>query len=126
MSHAASRVWPEPLLSQGLHGRVVLDYDRLKFLEGRSVLIRPEIFDSQNSVGRRGSLHVVQDPSQPGGVRVEIQMEYPEMGDMGGSHAHTERLPVPPGEVEALLMTEFNGAFTYTEHRPDGPTKTVG
>lgn len=123
---AGPPVGPEPLRTTGLHVHVALDYDRLKFLEGRSVLVRPEIFDSQNSVGRRGSLHVVQDSAQPGGARLEIQMEYPEMGDMAGSHAHTERLPIPAAEVEALLLTEFNGAFTYTEHRPDGPTKTVG
>lgn len=106
--------------------RLVLDYDRLKFLEGRPVLVRPEISDSPNSVGRRGSLHVVPDAAQPGGFRLEIEVQYPEMGDMAGAHAHTERLVVAPAEVEPLLLTEFNGAFTYTQVRPDGPTKTLG
>jgi len=110
----------------GSIGGVGLDYERLKFLEGRSVLVRPEIYDSQNSVGRRGSLHVVQDAAAPGGCRLEIQLEYPEMSDMAGARAHTERLVVPPAEIEPFLLTEFNGAFTFTERKPDGPTKTIG
>jgi hypothetical protein len=119
------RAW-EPLPRARLHGAVPLDYDHLKFLDGRSVLVQPEIFDSQNSVGRRGSLHIVRDPAQPNGCRVEIALEYPEMGDMAGDHGHTERLIVAPAELEPLLLTEFNGAFTYTQRKPEGPTKTAG
>lgn len=102
------------------------DYDRLKFLDGRSVLVRPEIFDSQNSVGKRGSLQVVRDDSQPAGCRLEIALEVPEMGDMAGEHGHTERILVPIEELEALLLTEFNGAFTYTQRKPEGPARTIG
>ncbi|HEX2099285.1 MAG TPA: hypothetical protein VHF69_01405 [Candidatus Synoicihabitans sp.] len=102
-----------------------LDYDKLKFLDGRSVLVQPELHQSQNSVGKRGSLHVVQDAAAPGGCRLEIALEYPEMSDMGGLHGHTDRLPVPPQDWEALLLTEFNGSFTYTQRQSDGPTKTV-
>jgi hypothetical protein len=104
---------------------VAYDYDRLKFLDGRVVLVQPEIFDSQNSVGRRGSLHVVRDESRPEGFRMEIQIEMPEMRDMNGLPGHTEKLLVPPGEIEALLLTEYNGAFTYTQRKPGGPTRTA-
>jgi hypothetical protein len=104
---------------------VAYDYDRLKFLDGRVVLVQPEIFDSQNSVGRRGSLHVLRDENRPEGFRIEIQIEMPEMRDMNGPPGHTEKIPVPPGEIEALLMTEYNGAFTYTQRKPGGPTRTA-
>ena len=100
-------------------------YDQIKFLDGRSVLLKPEIFDSQNSVGRRGSLQVVRDANQPEGYRIEIAIEMPEMGDMAGAHAHAEKLVVPPAELESLMHSEFNGAFTYLQRKPGGPTRTA-
>jgi hypothetical protein len=128
-----SRGWPwdEPAASRNLsprpalHAAVAYDYDKLKFLDGRVVLVQPEIFDSQNSVGRRGSLHVLPDETRPEGFRMEIQIEMPEMRDMNGPAAHTEKIPVSSAEIEALLLTEYNGAFTYTQRKPGGPTRTA-
>lgn len=100
---------------------MAFDYDQLKFLDGRSVLVRPEDFQSQNSVGKRGSLQVVRDASAPGGFRLEIALELPEMSDMGGEHGHTGRIPIPAEAIEPMLLTEFNGAFTYTQPSLGGP-----
>jgi hypothetical protein len=111
---------PEPL-----HGPVALPYERIKFLDGRMVLVQPEIFDSKNSVGKRGSLHVIRDENAPAGYRVEIAFEVPEMGDMGGPHGHQARRPVPAEDLEQLLRTEHNGTYTYTQRQPGGPTRTV-
>lgn len=101
------------------------DYESIKFLDGRIVLVQPELHATQNSVGRRGSLHVVQDASRPEGYRLEIAIEFPEMSDMGGERAHQGRRPVPPEDIPALLRTEHNGTFTYTERQPGGPTHTL-
>lgn len=104
----------------------MVDYDRLKILEGRNVLVQPEIFDSQNSVGIRGTLHVVPDSATPLGCRVEIAIGFPEMSDMAGQHGHEERIPVAPAELEELLLSENHGAYTYTQRKSDGPTRTAG
>ena len=116
----------EPSAAAPLNEAVLPAYDRIKFLDGRSVLVRPEIFDSQNSVGMRGTVHVVPDPTHPGGYRVEIALGYPEMSDMAGEHGHEERLPLSPAEVEELLLSEYRGTYTFTQHKAEGPTRTAG
>ena len=103
----------------------VPDYDQIKFLEGRIVLVQPPLHATQNSVGRRGSLHVVADDARPEKYRLEMAMECPEMSDMGGARGHQARRVVPPEDLPDLLASEPNGTFTYTERQPGGPTHTV-
>lgn len=105
---------------------MVLDHDRLRSLEGRNVLVQPEIFNSKNSVGIRGTLHVLPDTTRPEGCRVEIAVGFPEMSDMGGQHGHEERIPIASAELEELLASEYRGAYTYTQRKSDGPTRTSG
>lgn len=97
----------------------------LRALHGRSVLVKPEIADSPNSVGKRGSLRVVDDLELPGYLKVEIVIEFPEMSDMNGLPAHQEIIPLTAHELTELLASEDAGAYSFTQRNADGPTESL-
>ncbi|MBW8781482.1 MAG: hypothetical protein JF599_06310 [Verrucomicrobia bacterium] len=97
----------------------------LRALDGRSVLVKPEISDSPNSVGKRGCLRVVDDLELPGYLKVEIVIEFPEMSDMNGLPAHQEIIPLTAHELTELLASENGGAYSFTQRNVDGPTESL-
>jgi hypothetical protein len=102
-----------------------MNLEKIRSLDGKTVLVKPAVPDDANSVGLRGSLKVTEVPATPGVPRVEIVLSYPERSDVNGRPAHEEIVPLSSVDVARLLASEVNGADAY-EYRLTGGGREVG
>lgn len=118
---------PEPIGAHHSINLVIsmnLDLDRVRRLDGANVLVKPAHPEDPNSVGLRGTVCVHDLPNEPGVVRVEIVLDYPERGDMNGPPAHEEVIRLSQADVGRLLAGELGGTGTYEFTLP-GDDRTV-
>lgn len=101
-----------------------MNLEKIRSLNGKTVLVKPAVADAPNSVGLRGTLRVSEVPATPGMLHVEIVLSYPERSDVNGRPAHEELVPLSQTDVARLLACEVNGSDAY-EYTLDHGGKTV-
>jgi hypothetical protein len=97
-----------------------MNLEKIRSLNGKTILVKPAVPDDLNSVGLRGTLKVTEIPLTPSKPRVEIVLSYPERSDMNARPAHEEIVPLSQTDVARLLDSEGNGADAYEYTLPHG------
>lgn len=85
-------------------------------LDGQPVRVKPAIADSLNSVGMWGSIRVHQQAAEPGELRVEVVLQFPDTFERA---AHAKVVPLNSSQIHALLASpKKEGTYELTLGHP--------
>lgn len=85
---------------------MTIDFEKIRRLDGRSVLVKPARPADPNAVGMRGTIRVSEVSAAEDVLKAEIVLDYPERSDVNGPIAHKETIPLSQVDIRRLLDSQ--------------------
>lgn len=82
---------------------MTIDFEKIRRLNGRSVLVKPARPADPNAVGLRGTIRVSEVSAAEDVLKAEIVLGYPERSDVNGPIAHHETITLSQVDIQRLL-----------------------
>jgi hypothetical protein len=92
---------------------MTIDFEKIRRLDGRSVLVKPAKPADPNAVGMRGTIRVREVSAPENVLRVEIVLGYPDRSDVNGQPPHEEIVALSQADVLRLLDTSVAETGAY-------------